>query len=244
MPLFKAALQQLMDIEVAHCKRQVQSMVLEVRQLSLLRSQAGAAGTDTKRLRQQHDKKMFKVKEQLKVLYRWQCLDGLKVPEDVAYTQAQVKAMYTGVLPWAIDAAGLERARAVYHGRLYHSAKSNADRTAEEFVLLKSEKQQLSRWIDVCTERVLAAVAVQAQKHAESTSAGAGVCGDADARAPATSQGHVVEGPMHGHTHDSVADGSVYLLHRWQDRLSVMRLSVIGLLVGIPLPDVAGSLPV
>lgn len=219
-PQYKKALQQLKVLEVARCRRRIQALVHEVKLLHMERHKAGVSSSDSKRLMRVEMRRAGMIRPVLTDLYNWMCegtAPRLKIA-DVAYGEAEVKAMFTGVLPWSADAASVHAAAMVYHGRLYHSAKSNHDRTVEEGVLLGTEKRRVFTWLTVISGRVQRAMDAHrmAAAHVSREQEGGSSGGRGEDHAPVEAGSR---GIMEGRTHDTLTDGKVYLLARWKDRL-------------------------
>lgn len=137
-------------------------------------------------------------------MYTWECVGNGKTVAEVGYSDAVVKEMYKGIMPWAKDGAIQGTAMAVYHGRLYHSAESDHARTVEEEALLRVEKVRLLRWLEVC------------------------LAGIEQALGCITSGADRPQGPP------TVAAGQAFLLKRWQRRLVVMQAEAEALKIKRP----------
>lgn len=211
----------LQDFEVDRCQLRVQSLVLEIKQVRVEREHVGTASKETARLRGVRDRKVAKLKEVLQELSAWRCINTSQTADQMAYAKEQVDAMYKGTFPWRDADAGVAAALAVHHGRLYHSSRSNVDRTVEEEALIQVEKLQLMNWVVVSQGRVHdALVSVGLHSHVDSSSASS----------------YEESGPLHGHTHDTVDHGKAHMLSVWQRKLAQMHASAVILLKDIPAP--------
>lgn len=204
-------------------------MVLSAQDFDQKREKAGASGKDTKLLLKQHESRVAKCRDLVVELSTWVCVNTDQTAGEAAYTPEQVTALLAGVMPWATDSGSAAAALDVHHGRLFHSAQSNVDRCVEEEALLRVEMVQLARWLSVVSERVQAALDAHTPPQAPSTSGS----GSSSAEGLGSA---VSSGPLHGHTHDTLADGKAHMLQRWRQRLQVMGNSMPEHLAGIGAP--------
>lgn len=183
------------------CRLKIWSLVLKVKQLRAEREREGTSSKETKRLDALQRTKRAAIQELLTEMYTWDCINSPATIDSVAYTQTEVDELFKGVLPWDKEGGTELAAAVVYHGRLYHSAKSDVDRTCEEEALVRVEKVRLIRWLVLCEKCIVTAL-------------GTGAC--------EVGVGNMGEGSACAGARPTEEAGKVFLLKRWQRRVACL----------------------
>lgn len=166
MPAYQSALLDLRHHQVARVQTQIEITVLELQAMHLQRERAGPVSKETKRLMSQKAVKRRKLDDLLGDLHTVSRVAGCLA---IVISKEQVTVMLKeGVFPWASGGAWVAASMQVLHGRRFHNAVSDFDRTVEEVELLRVEKARLMLWFPFIMSGVDAAItSTQVPQHAE-----------------------------------------------------------------------------
>lgn len=219
------ALDELRHSLVASQQANIEVLVMELRQRYAQREREGPVCAETKRLLSQQAGKRRRLDQMVVDLQNWSRI-GAAV--GIVISGVQVATMLKeGILPWASDGGSVIASCMVKHGRRFHSALSDLDRTLEEVQLLKVEQVRLMAWLPFVISRVQAAISAAEQafngKLPVTPVQATSPAGDAPAEPtplPASGSAAHVAGvpagssasPMHLCAQDSLAMGTIFLL--------------------------------
>ena len=111
-------------------------------------------------------RKRRKLRQLLEEMYIWESIGTAMAPTKVDDVLVKQLLVPGAALPWA-SASGT--GQLLHYGRLYHAAKADMARTAEEGLLLQQERARLTRWLAHATQQLRLAIV----RHDDDHNAGA-----------------------------------------------------------------------